>query len=83
MVAAYTVVEGDSFRAEKPREWSPGRLPLRVSNRNYDLHPDGERVAVLMASVDQAEAGRDHVTVIQNFFDELRRIAPAEKSAKQ
>jgi len=69
LVAGYTV-EGDSFRAEKPRVWSAGFV------RTYDLHPDGERVAVLKVSGDEAEAGRNHVTVIVNFFDELRRIAP-------
>jgi len=77
MVAAYTL-EGASFRAEKPRVWSPGLVPLLgIAARTYDLHRDGERVAVLKASGDGAEAGRDHVTVIVNFFDELRRIAPA------
>jgi len=75
-VAVYTV-EGDSFRAEKPRVWSPGLVPLRGAARTYDLHSDGERVAVLKASGDEAEAKRDHVILIQNFFDELRRIAPA------
>jgi len=75
MVVPYTV-EGDSFRAEKPRVWSPGLVSLRVG-RSYDLHPDGERVAVLKASGDEAEARRDRVVLIQNFFDELRRIAPA------
>jgi len=73
MVVGYNV-EGDSFRAEKSRVWSPGLVPLRVDNRTYDMHPDGERVAVLKASED--EAGRNHVIVIQNFFEELRRIAP-------
>jgi serine/threonine-protein kinase len=70
LVAAYTV-EGDLFRAEKPRVWSPGLAPVRGFGRTYDLHPDGERVAVL-----KAEARRDKVDLIQNFFDELRRIAP-------
>jgi serine/threonine-protein kinase len=70
LVAGYTV-EGDSFHAEKPRVWSPGLVPLGGSDRSYDLHPDGGRVAVLKAS---GEA--DHVTLIVNFFDELRRIAP-------
>ena len=76
MVTAYTG-EGDSFSAEKPRVWSPGLVSMRgVRNRTYDLHPDGERVAVVKASGDEAEARRDHVTLIVNFFDELRRIAP-------
>ncbi len=77
MVASYSV-EGDSFHAEKPRVWSPGLVPSwGLGLRTYDLHPDGERVAVLKASGDEAEARRDHVTLIVNFFDELRRIAPA------
>ena len=75
MVAAYTV-EGDSFRAEKPRVWSPGLVPFRATGRTYDLHPNGERVAVLKASGDEAEARRDKVVLIVNFFDELRRLAP-------
>jgi serine/threonine-protein kinase len=76
LVAAYTV-EGDSFRAEKPRVWSPGLVPGRgIFGRTYDLHPDGERVAVLKASEDEAEARRDKVVLIVNFFDELRRLAP-------
>ena len=78
MVAAYTV-GGDSFRAEKPRVWSPGLVPGRGFDRTYDLYPDGERVAVLKASGDEAEARRDRVVFIQNFFDELRRIAPVGK----
>ncbi len=78
MVSAYTV-EGDSFSAEKPRVWSPGLVPCPdwvLVGRTYDLHPDGERIAVLKASGDEGEARRDKVVLIQNFFDELRRIAP-------
>jgi serine/threonine-protein kinase len=74
MVAAYTV-GGDSFRAEKPRVWSVGLGPLpSFGSPPYDLHPDGERVAVVKASGD--EDRRDKVVFIQNFFDELRRLAP-------
>ncbi len=76
LVAAY-VVEGDRFRAEKPRVWSPEPLPLRgFVGRIYDLHPDGERFAVLRAS-EEAAASQDKVVLVVNFFDELRRIAPA------
>ncbi len=77
MVASYNV-EGDSFRPEKPRVWSPGFVPLS-GDRTYDLHPDGDRVAVLKASGDEAETRRDHVTMIVNFFEELRRIAPVDR----
>ena len=43
----------------------------------FDLHPDGQRFAVLRAAEEQAEVKQDKVILIQNFFDELRRIAPA------
>ena len=76
MVVAF-MVEGDSFRAEKPRLWSEGRYFLRRgANRMFDVHPDGERFALAPAMQTSAGAKQDHVTVIFNFFDELRRIAP-------
>ena len=79
MVVPYAV-DGDSFRAEKPRQWSPGLVPTRgAGNRAFDLHPDGQRFAVLKAAEQQAEEKRDKVVLIQNFFDELRRVAPTAK----
>jgi len=75
MVAAFTV-EGDSFRAEKPRLWSDGRFVVRGLNRMFDLHPDGERFALAPATQTSGSAKQDHVTFIFNFFDELRRLAP-------
>ena len=82
MVAPYAV-ERDSFRAERPRLWSEGRYltrPARISTlvRNFDLHPDGERFALAPVTETQT-AKQDHVTLIFNFFDELRRIAPAAR----
>jgi hypothetical protein len=78
MVATYTV-DGDSFRAEKPRVWSEGRYQTRGSNRMFDLHPDGERFALLPAAQTPGGTRQDHVTFIFNFFEELRRVAPATK----
>jgi hypothetical protein len=76
MVASYSV-DGESFRAEKPRLWSETRLELR-GRRSFDLHPDGERVALEAAPPEtQSAAKQDKLVFIFNFFDELRRIAPA------
>ena len=72
--------EGNSFRAETPREWSPERMqPLPTAFRSFDLHPDGQRLAVLMAPEEMAVAKRDHLVFILNFFDELRRLAPPNR----
>jgi serine/threonine-protein kinase len=76
MVASYKA-DGDSFRADKPQLWSEGQFTgLGADFRNFDLHPDGQRFAVLKAPEPQAETRLDKVTFIFNFFDELRRIAP-------
>ena len=78
MVASYAV-EGDSFKADKPRVWSERRFMLRPGFRSFDLHPDGERV-VLAAAPDNASAVKqDKLVFIFNFFDELRRLAPVTK----
>jgi serine/threonine-protein kinase len=76
MVAPYAA-EGDLFRAEKPRQWSPGLLSPRALSREFDLHPSGERFAVLKVAEEQPGEKRDKVVFIQNFFEELRRVTPA------
>lgn len=77
MVVSYTAT-GDALQAEKPRVWSETPVQLRPSiGANFDLHPDGERVA--MAPVTEAATGPTHVTLIFNFFDELRRLAPVTR----
>jgi Tol biopolymer transport system component len=75
MAVAYTVA-GDSFRPETPELWSDNRVPARRTQRAFDLHPDGERVAVAPVEA-EPDAAIDHVTLIFNFFGELRRIAPS------
>jgi serine/threonine-protein kinase len=77
MVVPYTV-EGNSFKADKPRVWSEKAILGRPRQRAFDLHPDGERIAAAIPS-DQPEEKLDQVTFIFNFFDELRRIAPPSK----
>ncbi len=49
------------------------REVLAPGAREYNLHGDGERFAVLMAAEEQAEEKRDHVVLIQNFFELLRQ----------
>jgi serine/threonine-protein kinase len=73
MVASYTA-ERDSFLADKPRLGSSVRFSSRTTGRNFDLHPDGERFA-LTADREQRHDDTHHVTLIFNFFDELRRLA--------
>ena len=72
MVVSYSV-EGDSFRAVRPRLWSEGQFTDRGTNRNFALHPDGKRFAVLKAAEGTEEVALDHLTLVTNWFDEVRR----------
>ena len=56
------------------------RGSLRREQKQWDLAPDGKRVVVI-APVESAEAPKQEheVVFLENFFDELRRRAPAGK----
>jgi Tol biopolymer transport system component len=74
MVASYRTA-GDSFTVDKSREWSPGTIVApRGPFQALDLHPDGRRFAILKGAPLPA---RDHVVLMLNFFDEVRRVAGA------
>ncbi len=80
MVVNYRAVNG-SFQADKPALWSPGQLADRGGRPNYDVAPDGKRLAVLNVPEGQgsAVAKNDKFVLILNVFEELRRRAPAGK----
>jgi hypothetical protein len=51
----------------------------RRPTRSFDLPPDGNRFALAAASGKETEMKQDKLVFVFNFFDELRRIAPAKK----
>jgi len=76
MVAPYAV-KGDDFVADRPRIWT--RLPAGYATGGFDLAPDGKRfVVVTPVEAAQAQIEQSHVTFLLNFFDELRKRAPAK-----
>jgi serine/threonine-protein kinase len=87
MVVDYTV-EGDSFHSLKPRLWTDkqigtipgGTLDLRQGNavgRLFDLTPDGTRIIAWVPQEQPKEPKANlHVTMLLNWFDELRRRLP-------
>jgi hypothetical protein len=80
MVVSY-ISSGDSFHAEKPRVWSPGRFTDRTSSYNMSLHPDGKRFAVLKTSgAETTPPPINKISIIFNFVDELRRKVPPGKN---
>jgi serine/threonine-protein kinase len=83
MVAA-CAASGSMFQAEKPRAWSAvfvSLLPRTIGGLNFDVNPDGKRLAVLLKAPDQSQAAskEDKITFYLNFTDELRRIATPAK----
>jgi hypothetical protein len=51
----------------------------RPRGRSVALHPDGNRVVVAPVSESPAGDTQDKVVFVFDFFDELRRLAPAGK----
>jgi len=69
---------GDAFVASKPREWSATSVRIGLTD-SWDRDPTGERTAVSPAPAASENAGPPKVAYLLNFFDELRRKAPARK----
>jgi hypothetical protein len=71
--ASYTA-KGDAFVAEKPRVWL-----AKLGGTDWDLAPDGKRVAVVTPEGSEAPKQEHEVAMLLNFADDLRRKVPAGK----
>jgi serine/threonine-protein kinase len=67
MIASYTV-QGDMFHADKPVVWAKGQFT------SYDVHPDGQRIAIVRASESRSPAISGKLVFIFNFFEEINRL---------
>jgi len=78
MVADY-MSKRDSMAFGKPRVWSEKKILFSHGPfPPYDLAPDGKHFAVLLYPDATSEQQRDnHLTLLLNFTDELRRRLPA------
>ena len=74
MAVGYSA-KGDSFSVGKPRVWTEARMRGIGDFPNYDIAPDGKRLASM---VEDTEAGKlpTSLTFLLHFGDELRRKAP-------
>jgi hypothetical protein len=83
MVVDYSV-EGNAFRSSKPRPWTDkligataGNVPFSQGSPVFDLTPDGKRIIAWEPQEQPKEPKANlHVTIVQNWFDELRRRLP-------
>jgi serine/threonine-protein kinase len=81
IMVANPTAKGDSFVVDSPRVWSEHRIAGTGREVvNFDLAPDGKRVAALMpAETLQGPQPQSQVIFLENFFDELRRRVPVGK----
>jgi hypothetical protein len=77
MVASYRVQHG-AIEIDAPRSWSERQLADTIVLPAFDLAPDGRSVVALLPHEEHKVAPADHVTVIVNFLDQLRRISPVD-----
>jgi serine/threonine-protein kinase len=75
MVVDYSA-DGASFLPLQPRLWSDKQL-FYTGTSNLDLAPDGKRFLVLsLPEAAPGAKGSVHVTVMENFFDWVRKRLP-------
>jgi Tol biopolymer transport system component len=75
MVVDYAV-EGGAFMPGKARVWSDKQL-FYTGTSNLDLAPDSKRFLIFSTpEAPSSEKGSVHVTMLLNFFDEVKRRIP-------
>lgn len=77
MKVSYTLTAEGKFQATAPVPAFEQRLAPTGVNWNFDVSPDGKRMVGFAApTAAPAPKGNEHVTVLLNFFDELKRRVP-------
>jgi Tol biopolymer transport system component len=67
-------IDGSAFAAEAPRQWTPHELGDAGVLPSFDVASGGERiVALLPAGRAEDRQSKNHVTVVLNFHEEVRR----------
>jgi serine/threonine-protein kinase len=77
MTCAYSA-PGQAFLAASPRAWSEFPMTALSTGRNFDLHPDGKRMARIRTPDTTGETKLDHVVVVENILEELRGLTKAK-----
>jgi eukaryotic-like serine/threonine-protein kinase len=72
---AVTVNTTPTFQAGQVRQLLPGPFFSGLASRTYDITPDGQRFIVIKSSGGGLPNSR--LVLVENWFQELRRLAPA------
>jgi serine/threonine-protein kinase len=73
-VIAVPIETDPNFRQGNPEVVFEGNYHLFQGGPNYDVSPDGERF--LMIRQDEGASSTSQIIVVQNWFEELERLAP-------
>jgi serine/threonine-protein kinase len=65
---------GPAFTASRPRLMFTIRTQTSPGRTSYDVSPDGQ--TFVMTDAGEEERAAQQVTLLQNWFDELTRLAP-------
>jgi Tol biopolymer transport system component len=77
-VMAVTIPAGATFAAGNPQQLFAGRYAAVNAGFTYDVSPDGKRF-LMIKPVDVAQdAEQPRLVVVQNWFQELERLAPVK-----
>nr|NIW25397.1 hypothetical protein [Gammaproteobacteria bacterium] len=66
-----------AFAWEPPTEFLLGNVYVQAAF-SYDVHPDGERFLILTEGRNADGSGSPQLIVVQNWFEEIRRLAPTD-----
>lgn len=72
IMTADWVRSGSAFHAGPPRPWLSASASLGRPVLDFDVHPDGKRL--LIRTPADAPTAWQHVVLVLNFPDELRRL---------
>jgi serine/threonine-protein kinase len=67
-----------SFTVGSPQVLFGGLPPPNCLFRDYDVSPDGQRFLVTMAGTGGDDAAPPDIVIVQNWFEELKRLVPTE-----
>jgi serine/threonine-protein kinase len=73
--------DGLEWTAGAPTKVLEGRYAVNtsgLSNRNFDIAPDGQRFLMLKAFGSDATSTAPQIVVVQHFDEELRRLVPSK-----
>ena len=66
-----------TFVAGAPEVLFEGRYLFHRA-RNYDISPDGARFLMVKNAVEDEGLNRQHLVLVQNFAEELKRLVPTD-----